>query len=402
MFINEDAVYSKKDKYPVFIVLTYGDNPLGIAISKITGDEWTHVLIAFNPQLDPMYSFATRTQKSDKHQSLFGFVYQNTKDKWYKNRNIKYEVYVMYVNKAAYMRMQERLEYFKTHERESEYDFPGLISIGLNRNTEHHRKYFCSRFVAEILQQGVHIDKLPSLYRPQDMKDLSNISLVNKGHDMYAYDPKVTIGNMDKIRYKIYNGFTFQEDSNMSLKLETTIFERYLDDKLSHEKYLELTEAMNGETVTSKATLFGCKVVYKPSKIDKKYASREKINTSDVINSAASLINRTPRIIAATRKAMIEQIASDMGLADNEMTGILWTDLLKVQRVEATTSTHGVLFKCQAKPTSKYYKMLKENNKASENEAEKHKLYNIDIKAPLSADDIDNGYLNTFISIHSR
>jgi hypothetical protein len=55
---------------------------------------------------------------------------------------------------------------------------------------------------------------------------------------------------MDKIRYKIYNGFTFQEDSNMSLKLETTIFERYLDDKLSHEKYLELTEAMNVSVVS--------------------------------------------------------------------------------------------------------------------------------------------------------
>lgn len=37
----------------------------------------------------------------------------------------------------------------------------------------------------------------------------------------------------------------------MSLKLETAIFERYLDDKLSHKKYLELTEAMN-DSVDSK------------------------------------------------------------------------------------------------------------------------------------------------------
>lgn len=240
--INEEADYSKENKYPVFIILTYGDNPLGMAISKITGDEWTHVLISFNPQLDPMHSFATRTQKSSHMQSLFGYVYQGTKDKWYKFKQTKYKVYVMYVNKSAYERMQERLNYFATHERESKYDFAGLINVAFNRDSEHHRKYFCSRFVAEILNQGVPLEKLPSLYRPQELGDLNNISLVNAGTDIYNYNPSVTIANMNRVRHKIFNKFVYQERNNEKPSVSEIVAEKYLDDKIDSEHYSQLLE----------------------------------------------------------------------------------------------------------------------------------------------------------------
>ena len=50
------------------------------------------------------------------------------------------------------------------------YDFVGLLNIWMNMSSESHTsKYFCSRFVMDIIDSGVHIDKLPSLYRPQDL-----------------------------------------------------------------------------------------------------------------------------------------------------------------------------------------------------------------------------------------
>jgi len=222
LYINEEADYNDENRYPVFIVLTYSDNPLGMAIKHFTGDEWTHSLISFNPELSPMYSFATRTQKIKGPHSLFGYTYQGTTDDWYKHKQTKYLVYVMYVNKFAIKKMKDRVNYFSSHEKDFKYDFVGLANIARNKDSESHRKYFCSRFVAEVIGQGVPLGKLPSLYRPQELKDLNNISLVNAGTDMYMYNPKVTISNLKKVKNKIYNKFNYQEkyiekeDENMN------------------------------------------------------------------------------------------------------------------------------------------------------------------------------------------
>jgi len=230
--LNEEAEWSYKNKYPVFIVLTYGDNPLGIAISKVTGDDWTHCLISFEPELDMMYSFATRTQKHNYHQSLFGFVYQGVKDKWYKTKQTKYQVYVMYVSKAAKDAMKNRLQYFISNEKQSKYDFLGLLKIAVNKDTEDHQKYFCSRFVAEILGQGIPLEKLPSLYRPQELMNLNNISLVNQGKNLYEYNPNITKENMKKIKNNDLENRIYQENELPSMRLsDKNLFVSYNEPK---------------------------------------------------------------------------------------------------------------------------------------------------------------------------
>ena len=244
---REEANYNELNRYPVFIVLTYGDNPLGVAISKVTGDEWTHVLISFNPELKPMYSFATRTQKSEHHQSLFGFVYQDTDDKWYKNKETKYAVYVMYVTRAAKMKMKDRLKYFINHERESKYDFKGLIDIWRNKDSEKHKKYFCSRFVAEIIGQGVPLEKLPSLYRPQELSNLDNISLVNAGKDMYNYKSKITVANMKRVRERKFKDRVYQTESTDDIF--PVIAESYMNGKLDDEHYERIVYELNREYI---------------------------------------------------------------------------------------------------------------------------------------------------------
>ena len=357
--INEEAKYTKSNKYPVFIVLTYGDNPLGLAISKITGDKWSHVLISFNPQLNPMYTFGTRTHER-KHESLFGFTYQSTKDKWYKTKYTKYAVYVMYVNKKAYDKMQERLEYFKNNEKDSEYDFPGIIAIGLNHDTEHHRKYFCSRFVAEILSQGIGMDKLPSLYRPQELSELNDISLVNAGPDLYDYDPKVTVDNINRIKRKIYNKFVYQEDNmNDANDVKNIIMEKYLEDKLSYDKYLELMEAVL-DVVKTTTKLFGCPVTYKASKIDKK-ANKIMGSQKENIDEAARVANSNPIIQKEIQEKVLGELLGELGIKEGDIKEP-WTNFFKVDRVEATLH-EDVSFKCQLTPKPTVHKLIKQQAK---------------------------------------
>lgn len=241
----EETEYDNQHKYPVFIVLTYGGGPLGKIISKVTGDEWTHAMISFNPKLEPMYSFALRTQKSDEKQSMFGFTYQNTTDKLYARKEVKYLVYCMYVSKEVRNKMQERLNYFIDHEKEYKYDFAGLINIWKNKDSESHRKYFCSRFVAEILNEGSSLKKLPSLYRPQELNNIDNISLINAGTDMYEYDYKVTLKNMKKIKEKKFFDRKYQSGEIAShVRVAESAADRFINGILSCDKFLEIYDEL--------------------------------------------------------------------------------------------------------------------------------------------------------------
>lgn len=205
--LNEEAIFDKTSfKNPVYIVLMNGRSQMSTIISKATGDAFTHACIAFNSKLDPMYSFGT---KGSNQKGQMGFSKASPQDrKAFFNDNAFYNVYVIYVTDVALSMMKERLEWFEKNIEKLKYDWLGLIDVFFNKTSDHHDyKYFCSRFVMEILSQGINIDKNASLYRPQHITGLDNITLVNKGEDIHYYDKTITDNNERYIKsgksYKI-------------------------------------------------------------------------------------------------------------------------------------------------------------------------------------------------------
>lgn len=194
--VEEEAHYSSTDKYPVFIVLMHTGTSIASAIKAFTHDEFSHACISFNSKLDPLYSFGRK--KLDMADS--GFVVNSPKADFFTKFHTYYSVYVMYVNKKSIDAMKHRLEYFIKNEDNLKFDNLNMIGCGLGISSEKSKKYFCSRFCMEIIGQGVELEKVPSLYRPQDMSELDNISLVNKGADFYNYDYKETERNLKKIK----------------------------------------------------------------------------------------------------------------------------------------------------------------------------------------------------------
>ena len=200
--LTEEAVFSKDCKNPVYITLMNGKSPLADIISKATGDYFTHACISFNSALDPLYSFGS---KNDIEKGM-GFSIAHVKDKAISRNQPYYSVYVMYVSDSAYAAMKERLKYFEKNKNKFKYDFKGLVDIFFNRSSENHStKYFCSRFVMDIIGQVMPLNKVASLWRPQQIESLSNISLVNRGFDLYNYDKKITERNEKLIKQGRYN-----------------------------------------------------------------------------------------------------------------------------------------------------------------------------------------------------
>ena len=184
--ISEEAIFSKDHKNPVFIVLSSGSSLFANAIKAVTKNEFSHAMISFNSKLDPLYSFGTRPD------GKLGFVINNSKDKVWDVEDCKYSVYVMYVTDKAKRAMKQRLNDFVSKEKDLKYSFKGILDIWRGKESEKDEKWFCSRFVMEIISKAQKLTKVPSLWRPGDIEQLSNISLVNRGFNFYNYNPKVT------------------------------------------------------------------------------------------------------------------------------------------------------------------------------------------------------------------
>ena len=61
--------------------------------------------------------------------------------------------------------------------------FWGLYGVVRNKAIERKYNYFCSQFVASVLERsGIHIlDKQPGLVRPDDFRKSSNVKVIYKG-----------------------------------------------------------------------------------------------------------------------------------------------------------------------------------------------------------------------------
>lgn len=194
MILNEDAIFSKTYKNPVYIVLMNGKSPLSSIILSATGDYFSHACIAFNDSLDPLYSFGLKSKTIQK--GGMGFCVSKPTDLTVFNKQAYYAVYVTYVTDEAYAKMKERLSYFTKNAGKMIYDYIGLLNVWMHQSSDHRtRAYFCSRFVMDVIGAGVKLDKLHSLYRPQDIANMDNITLVNRGYDFYNYDKKITQKN---------------------------------------------------------------------------------------------------------------------------------------------------------------------------------------------------------------
>ena len=79
--------------------------------------------------------------------------------------------------------MKRVLHIFIRSRQKYMYNLLGVIGITLKEPVEFSNSYFCSQFVAEILQRsGIKLwDKLPALVTPDDFRQCEQLKLVYEG-----------------------------------------------------------------------------------------------------------------------------------------------------------------------------------------------------------------------------
>lgn len=167
--INESA--DDRTLYPVYVLCVHTGTLLANAIKKATGSHFSHCTISFDSSLKNMYFFGRKTKLTEL--SNGSFVKESIHNPPYTNEGVNYALYCIPVTSSQLAAMKKRLEYFVKNKTKFRYDFAGLFKnfFGIADNPE--QRWFCSRFVADIINAGTEpgqkpMIREPSLMRPED------------------------------------------------------------------------------------------------------------------------------------------------------------------------------------------------------------------------------------------
>ncbi|MGD6848090.1 hypothetical protein [Rossellomorea aquimaris] len=172
----------------IYILLTDTGTLFTKSIKKYTKAPYNHASISFDRGLNELYSFG---RKHPNNPISGGFVKEDIFHGTYsKYPNTTCVIYKLEVTERDIVKMRRVLNVFKRSRTKFLYNLLGVFGVSLNEPVEFSNSYFCSQFVAEILQRsGIKLwNKLPALITPEDFRNHSHLKLVYEGI-LFDYEP---------------------------------------------------------------------------------------------------------------------------------------------------------------------------------------------------------------------
>jgi hypothetical protein len=165
----------------VYILLTNTGTLFTKSIKSYTKAPYNHASISFDRELTELYSFG---RKQPNNPLSGGFVKEDIQTGTYsKYPNTTCVIYKLQVTERDVEKMKRVLHLFIRKQGRFLYNLLGVIGVALNEPVEFSNSYFCSQFVAEILQRsGIKLwDKLPALVTPDDFRQCDKLELLYEG-----------------------------------------------------------------------------------------------------------------------------------------------------------------------------------------------------------------------------
>ena len=173
--MNEVAKMEKK----IYIILSNTGTLLSKAIGIYTRKELNHVSIAFDEELNEMYSFG---RKSSHNPFNGGFVKENPVEGLFQRATCA--IYECKVTDSEYMRMRNKIRQMEQQKQFYKYNLIGLVLVAVNIEMERENAFFCSQFVATIMKEcpSSRFQVAPPLAQPHHFEQLSALTLKFKGN----------------------------------------------------------------------------------------------------------------------------------------------------------------------------------------------------------------------------
>lgn len=167
----------------IYIVLTDTGTVLSKMIGMYTGNGLNHASIAFDEGLTEMYSFGRKYQSNP---FIAGFVKENATSRIFQGANCV--IYSCQVNEGEFERIRNKIRYIEKHKEQYRYNFIGLFGVAMNRGINRERAFFCSQFVATVMNEGDSplFAVSPSLVQPRHFTEAACLQEVYEG-DLQSY-----------------------------------------------------------------------------------------------------------------------------------------------------------------------------------------------------------------------
>lgn len=165
----------------IYIILTHTGTILSTIIKYYTKDEFSHVSIALDADLEEMYSFG---RLHPYNPFLGSFVHESIKKGTFKRfKNTKAKVYSLFVTDDQYEKARKVIEYFNCNREKYRFNLLGLACVSINKKITKKNTFYCAEFVRHILKvSGVtEINELPQIIKPEDFKKMKGIILEYSG-----------------------------------------------------------------------------------------------------------------------------------------------------------------------------------------------------------------------------
>lgn len=162
----------------IYILLTDTGTLFTRLIKLYTKKPYNHASISIDPELKNVYSFGRKTAKNP---FIGGFVKENLRGEFFTDS--KCTVISCSVTVAQLNKLKALINKIESEKDDYSYNLLGLFAIMFNKQLSRKNTFFCSQFVATVLQRCeiVKFNKPPSLVMPHELMEKEDFIVVFQG-----------------------------------------------------------------------------------------------------------------------------------------------------------------------------------------------------------------------------
>ncbi len=141
-----------------------------------SGYPYTHASIGFEEDMDTFYTFVSK-----------GFLVESIRKYEKPDRpSFSCALYEIEVTEEIYATLKKNILKYKNNKTNLKYSTLGLVMCFVKIPYRRKNHYFCSQFVAEVLQESgvLKLNKKSCLYFPKDIAKHSQLKLIFKGNHL--------------------------------------------------------------------------------------------------------------------------------------------------------------------------------------------------------------------------
>lgn len=163
----------------IYIVLTHTGTTLSKIIKSYTKDEFSHVSIALDSQLQEMYSFG---RLHPYNPFWGGFVHEyidkGTYKRFYRTTT---RVYSYEVTEEQYEKLKNNIKQIEANKEDYEFNIAGLVAVGFHKKIGKEKSFYCAEFVKYVIEKANINMNLPTVIKPEDFKNVEGLQEIYNG-----------------------------------------------------------------------------------------------------------------------------------------------------------------------------------------------------------------------------